>query len=92
MKLNGWQRLWVVLSILYLVPFFIIYIKEEKKLHRPPFVYRDLDLQPVVTAGDQVWLAVGILFLWLLACAGTYAVVWTVARTIRWVYRGFKKS
>lgn len=63
----------------------------EEKLHRP-FVDSGLRIQPIVTAGDQAWLAVGILLLWLLACAGTYAVAWTVARTVRWVYMGFKKS
>lgn len=51
-----------------------------------------IDFQPDVTARDQISLAASIFFLWLLVCTGTYAAVWTIARTVRWVYRGFKKS
>jgi len=74
MKLNGWQRLWVVLTSLWLA--FVIY----RLLVWSVIKGRGLDL-------GEDW---GVLIFALLAPFGIYVIALVVRRTALWILGGFR--
>jgi len=79
-NLNGWQRLWVLLSAIWLVVVFGLVVVDAKSEDAFTFILLIL---------NQFWES---LLLWLISSLAVYFLAWGGWRVVVWVWRGFKKG